>query len=174
MISRGSTPGSKSSSRGLSRGGASLASTTSLRKELCSICGTRIDVLSSSIEVLSGIGGDIYCGPGRVRRMASGSARGEKPSGSLCSVCKAGGELDSKQSQPERFPFHASSSSMSASRLSTQLDTKEVSGALDKYDRDEEEVVTSRRPGTSGGGSRSRIRSRIETARDERFFLDED
>lgn len=162
ILSRGSTPGSKNDTKCSGDGmfGASL------RKELCSSCGARIDVLSSSIDLVSGSSGDIYCGPGRVRRVAAGSARGEKTSGSgICTVCRIGRQ-DSKQWD------HSSSSSSSASRLSVHLDMKEVASALDRDARDQEQA-SSRRPGTSGGG-RSRIRNRIETARDERFFLDED
>ena len=175
MLSRMSTPQSRGCGSTCSREGMDTStSAASLRNTLCTDCGARLDVLGCG----GGGGRSVYCGPGRVRpvngSLPSGTTRADKMwsenRGGLCVTCEihrsAAWEMKESRSGRSFFSHEENGGTLGCDAIRRGPDGQGGAPV-------EEVPKTARRPGTSGGG-RSRVRSRIESARDERFFLDED
>ena len=148
------------------------------RGNRCIKCGSRLDMLSGGVSVRSG---DVYCGPGGVRRVNGGPSASSSASprteelwsgarSGLCTVC----EMHNSAAFEVMQECGGGWSPSSQGERKVGVGSREIP-QLDGGGRTpvEEDPKITRRPVTRGEG-RSRVRRRIESARDERFFLDED
>jgi hypothetical protein len=124
-------------------------------------CVSKVLAESASTPVHKSV---VVIGPGRIRRSTkdpSASATSKPPKG-----------LHSGLSSSTHLP-QSMSLSLKLSELAVNINANDGTTPAPSV-QDGPSPTTTSRNNSGGGSNRSRMRSRIETARDERFFMDDD